>query len=618
MGRIWKTLLAGLVVVATTAPSYAQVSEDCFRSQALDPYRMLRRLALDINHKMPTYEEYLEMDGLDEVPESTIEAMLNSDRFRIMARRFHEDLLWPNLDGASLTAFNFRIDDNAITKTYRFVSANRQRSFRGQPVTCLDQPQVEYYEGEATFNNGQPSLPYKVPKPININEDEGVWQEGYVCVKPYFGVGMNANNVSKGDCPPGEIKVCAFDAQTATSAPMFRKIQGVPQIEQGVFQLQDGNPMVTDCESSAGPQNLACGAGVGLRISYASGVENTLWEEMREQLGRLIDDHTVGGLPYSEMLTTDRIYMNERLYFFKKYLSKATSPINKTYNEWQEGDAAIPEGELDYENRDFEVTTQDLEMGHSGILTHSAYTLRFQTNRARANRFRTVFTKQYFIPPDDPEDESSGACDPEADDLTQRCTCRYCHQVLEPMAAYWGNISEAGSALLSDPEIFPIYEPLCDHTGEECCRGPGGTSFVPEGTCAGQVKGVTECPDAACARFYVNDPEQPNPGVLIPYQFAYTAEGAEPLDAYYQGIADHIETGPKSFAESVIDSGQFHSAMVQNLFEYLMGRSMILDPSRPDNEIDILTTLKEEFEGHDDFRLIVKSLVMLEQYGRVR
>ena len=95
------------------------------------------------------------------------------------------------------------------------------------------------------------------------------------------------------------------------------------------------------------------------------------------------------------------------------------------------------------------------------------FMLRFQTNRSRANRFRIVFTGQYFIPPEQPETAESGECEEVTADVTQQCTCRYCHQVLEPLAQYWGGFFEAGSVENSDMEI---YMSLCDPRQYE----PGG------------------------------------------------------------------------------------------------------------------------------------------------
>jgi len=235
-------------------------------------------------------------------------------------------------------------------------------------------------------------------------------------------------------------------------------------------------------------------------------------------------------------------------------------------------------------------------MGHSGILTLPIFSLRFQTNRGRANRFRTVFTKQYFVPSDTPEDPELTGCDPDSDDLTQRCTCRDCHQLLEPLAANWAMVSEAGSALMSDRSVFPIYQPECDQT-------------------------LSPQERFRCSRFYVTDEGQQNPGVLISHQYAYVEEGEEPeavLSPLHYQIYQNLEAGPRGAAQKIIDSGEFHAAMVQHLFEHFMGREMNFDAGDPNNEVALFSTLTDEFKAHDNFKTMVKRIVMLDQYRSVR
>ena len=108
--------------------------------------------------------------------------------------------------------------------------------------------------------------------------------------------------------------------------------------------------------------------------------------------------------------------------------------LGRTINYHSIGDPALLE-EPDYMDETWRVAARsDI---HAGVQTLPAYLLRFQTNRARANRFRIAFTGQYFIPPEQPEDAAESDCVEETGDVTQQCTCRYCHQVLEPLAQYW-------------------------------------------------------------------------------------------------------------------------------------------------------------------------------------
>ena len=144
---------------------------------------------------------------------------------------------------------------------------------------------------------------------------------------------------------------------------------------------------------------------------------------------------------------TQRTHINGRISFWRKNLAPLVN-LNKTINDWGVTDAPVPD-ELDY--NDLTWTPAERSGDHAGILTLPGYTLRFHTNRGRANRFRVVFTGQYFVPPAGADTD----CDPETDDLTERCTCRHCHQVLEPLAAHFATVIEAGSAMV-DADLLPL------------------------------------------------------------------------------------------------------------------------------------------------------------------
>ena len=120
---------------------------ECYRPGELDKYKLLRRLSLDLRDRLPDYSEYEALHVLDGVPESVIDEYLSSDEFRVVSRRFHERLLWPNLKEVELTAFNFRVD-NRNQPAYSLLQAFRRKSFRNSTsATCMDQPQPEdaYY-----------------------------------------------------------------------------------------------------------------------------------------------------------------------------------------------------------------------------------------------------------------------------------------------------------------------------------------------------------------------------------------------------------------------------------------------------------------------------------------
>ncbi len=90
------------------------------------------------------------------------------------------------------------------------------------------------------------------------------------------------------------------------------------------------------------------------------------------------------------------------------------------------------------------------------------------------------------------------------------------------------------------------------------------------------------------------------------------------LDALHQKIRANLDSGPSGFAAEILENGQFHSAMVQNLFEVFLGREMNLDPGDPANEIEQLSLYAGDFATHNDFVELVRQLVTSPAYQRSR
>jgi len=293
-------------------------------------------------------------------------------------------------------------------------------------------------------------------------------------------------------------------------------------------------------------------------------------------------DHTTGGLAYSEMLTTPSIHMNGRIAFYQKYLAQMTN-LGNTYNAWQPGDAP-QQDDPGFFDREWYVAERSGP--HSGILSMPAYTLRFQTNRGRANRARIAFENRYFEPPS--SDDTEG-CSSDSDDLTERCTCRYCHGTLEPLAAFWAPVAEAGSALVDG---FPTYRDDCI-TPAGSQQGPGMGGFDP-----------------TCDRFYVTDSDNERAGWLLTHEFADEETHPE--------VNANVAAGPAQFAENIILDGSFSRGAVEHVFEHFIRHEMNLAASDPYNEIQLLEELAIDLETHDEFVRLVKSVIELEQYRRVR
>jgi hypothetical protein len=221
-------------------------------------------------------------------------------------------------------------------------------------------------------------------------------------------------------------------------------------------------------------------------------------------------------------------------------------------------------------------------------LTLPAYTLRFQTNRARANRFRIAFQGEYFVPP---SSSDLTGCTTDAKDLTQRCYCRDCHRVLEPLAAHFAVVAEAGSGLLTDFEKIVYTQAECN---------------------AAVLPGADQ---SACNRFYAKgtgpDPNDPSKMVdvwrLLPLQYADD----------HPEIAAGYDAGPAPLAQSIIQDGTFARATVAYLFSFLMRREMDLDPVNEDNELALVDELAKEFQADDNLPRLAKRIVKLAAFRRM-
>ena len=536
------TLIAVGCIIPMSAPARAtsvaeNLSAQCYSSQELDRYRLLRRLSLDLRQQLPSYEEYLALDDESDIPKALIDDWLASDAFRQTMRRFHEDLLWPSLNGVSLTDVNARI---AIQNArYVLLGQGRKRTFRGGngTQTCGNFEQTEFNP------DGSP-----IPREETTPDGLPFQQDGWVWVEPYW-------------APGTQVQVCAFDAQAASV---------------GQF---------ADCATLDGMSDPKCGCGPNLRHCYGEGAESAFRDDMREQLGRLVDDIAVGGRPYSELVTTRRQWVNGRYEFWRKYMGPMVS-INKTWNVPGPGDAPTSEAPS---FSDLEWRLVERSGHHAGVQTMPAFLLRFQTNRSRANRFRTVFTSQYFVPA---EGAAAEGCSDDTTDLTNRCVCQTCHQVLEPLAAHFAEFVEAGLSAF-DHDIYPVNHDTCANLEQ-----------LPEP----QRRRIA----ATCRRFYVMEDGEPNIGTLIPWQYA---DGDGQL---HQTIAANIASGPLGLGESTIASGLFHTSTVRNMFRFLMGRDMNLDPTDALNELDLLSDIATEFQVHDDLTQLVATLIDLPQYRRIR
>ena len=371
--------------------------------------------------------------------------------------------------------------------------------------------------------------------------------------------------------PGTQVKVCAFDAQALpTSLGTAPCPEGAPK---------QGPKACVACDSTNASSTGRCGCGPNLRWCYSENTDKAILASLEESLLRVIDDAVMGATPYSQILTGEGTYVDGRIAFWMRHLSRAAN-TRKTYNPSVPEDGAVDD-DPDYTDTVFAPLARSGI--HSGVLTHPAFTLRFQTNRGRANRARVAFSGLYFVPPSGLDT----GCNETTDDLTERCTCRQCHQTLEPLAAHFAGVAEAGSALMTDHEVYPLYRADCD---------PTISSKIP----------------ADCLRFYATEVTAHKPGTLLPYQYLDD-------DTFTHGLGlAAADEGPAGMAADLIETGQFHTAIVASLWRRLLGRELQLDDEAPGNDAALQAELVSDFAATDDFRGLVRAIVTSAQYRRIR
>jgi hypothetical protein len=548
-----RLLLVGLLTVALAMvpPVVANAAgEMCTDGQELDKYRLLRRISLDLRSRVPDISEYEQLHGSDGIPETMLDEWLVSDPFRVTMRRFHASLLWPNPGGVQFNNVQAIIAPINIggETIWDILSTSRRNKWRSnnQGAYCADVDQLTL----GTTAEGFPST-----QTVDVGNGQEGEIEGWVWVSPYWD-------------PNTSIKVCAFAAM---------------EFEQGKN---------APCGGIGAFNDPGCGCGPELRWCYGDGVTQAIRASMSEQIFQHVDALSVGDgagtvAPYSDLILSTKIYSNGTLDFFDKHLAPLFNPT-RTMDLTGPGDRPLPD---DPDFTDNTWVESDRGWPHAGIQTMAAYTLRFNTNRARANRFRIAFTHQYFVPP---AVSDTTACTTDAEDLTQRCVCKDCHQVVEPLAAYWAFHAQNGSGMFTDEDIFPPYN----------------------ATCADGAEGLSGLARFFCELFYVvpTSDETVRPGWLLPLQYA----DPDSEEMIHQQIYENSEGGPGAWAEELVTTGVWQAAMVQHLWQYLMGRPMNLDLADPDNELGVLATLATNLQADDSLPALVSAMIALPAYRRVR
>ena len=523
MMRRLATVLA--VSLGVCAAAYAQ--EACDDTVDADRHRLLRQLTLDLLGRVPTVEE---LDALgDQVTEADVDRLLDSTEFSTFVRRHHKDLLWPstealdivNAAGGLLLPASFYYDGGDPERLFLLFVGIYER---GGLVPCRDEPAEWDDAGNLVFED----------------YGDGTRREGYVMVEPSW-------------APETEVKVCALEARINEFA-------------------NNGQP----CSNFNGMATGSCGCGPNLQHCASIPVVLDTVQSLQDQLLRMVEQPIDEGKPYTEMLLGTTEPVNGRLVHYYRYLAPmAVDPIVFVPPVAVEDLPDIPYGDLEWHD------VQRAHGKHSGLLTSISFLLRFQTSRARANRFHHAFLCDPFVAPADglpsPNDECS-----QNPNLKERCGCDFCHTRLEPAASWWGRFAEAGTMYV-DPAIYPPYNSRC----AACARNGGqGCDFI-------------------CQRFYVTQighPDlEPFAGVLKSYLFRSDEE------------VEHVETGPRGFVQQSLDSGALPACVAEKLFTRLYHREPSADEKRTE-----LTRFTTAFIDSDyDFKSLVKTLVMDPAYGRM-
>lgn len=521
--------LACLLATAV-APAAVAAEESCDDTVEVDRFRHLRQLTLDLWGRVPTEDELRALTSEDEVPEAAIDAMVEAPEFDVFLTRHHSDLLFPNINGLDLVSPAALL----LPAMYAGAQGDPDRLFnifvsfyerRELYAPCKDEPAEFDENGDIVFED----MP------------DGTRREGWVMVEPYW-------------APGTEVKVCAAEARTNPTT----YTSNIP------------------CDTANGMYSGECGCGPNLEHCADYYVALGMISNLRDQMLRMVMRPIHEGRPYTEILTDSREELNGPLAHYYKHLAvMAIDPLVLV--------PPVPAdtlAEVSYADAEWRTYERWPEI-HSGVLTSLSYLLRFQTARARANRFYNAFLCEPFQAPEGGLPSPNDECSQEPN-LRERCGCSYCHVKLEPAAAHWGRFAEAGTMYI-DPAQYPIYEPRCAACAEH-----------PERDC-----------DPACERFYVTEvghpKEAPFAGVLRAYEWRGEDEVA------------NVEAGPRKAVEGAVADGRLAACTVTQLFKRLYRR----EPTEDEMGTALPAWANEFQEGGFDFKALVKTMVKADGYRRM-
>ncbi|MEZ0312606.1 MAG: hypothetical protein ACAI38_12595 [Myxococcota bacterium] len=577
-------LVSAIAVFAISMPmareARAQANACMPDDGVLEAHRYLRAMSLDLRGELPSDDELAALDAAADPLTRARELereWLMSDAFAERVVRRHHDLLWNNLGNQGLVGNQQGIaptrvpleDGTTATKLiYTRPANNRSLLYRGimvggalpvitKQIPCLAIPQATLnamtdaqikakWGTTVTYGerNGIRYIDLRNPlSATDTNVDTLYHREGYVDVHPFW-------------APATTISICAFDGQEREVS-----VDGVTRCDD-TFLI--GN-------------DLSCGCGPSLRHCGVGEVTTTLLKSFAKAVDLQVRDAVQGGGNYYDgLFLSSKTYVNGPMAFFYTYL-------NTVYRQLDLAPAPVPNLPSDLIDFTKVDDWRAIEVGPhaAGVLTSPGFLLRFQTNRARANRFFDKFLclplqapAQGLPAPDDP-------CSAEPD-LQKRCGCGYCHIVLEPAAAHWGRWSESGAAYLSAAE-YPK-----DRTDCTACAASGNPA-----SCS------LECRQ----RYHITPQMAGDPylGVFRPYVFLKEQHFA------------NVENGPRLLVLSSMVDGSLQDCTVRQAFEWLVGRA----PESNDEEAWVAQLGDDFAAANYDYGELIRAIVESDNYRRV-
>jgi hypothetical protein len=501
-----------LALVGTSASSAATSPEECAPGEQTDALRLLRQISLDVRGRIPTLEEYAQVEAIGGVDAATLDGMFASPDYFAGIRTYHRALVWGGLGDDTRVVGNQRLLNGGGATPY-FVNG-LQTQFRGRNgLSCLDQLQTQFDAA------GRPEPIERITDAAcrgGFGGDGTCVREGYVMVRPYWS--------------DTQVKVCAFDAQSLAT---------------GI-----GTPAPT-CDAFT--SNRGCGCGPGLRYcaTERDGVSDRFRAALAEEAVRIFDMVIREDRSYFDAFTTRQTFVNGPLRHFYTYLAGEAAPLRANNLVGYDPDMpALPA--LAFGARDTWIAV-NRGPSHAGALTTAGFLLRMASNRSRVNRFYTAFRCEPFLPlADGLPPDSDGTPDP---NLRTRAGCADCHERIEPAAAHWGRWrTQSQFGHVASPAMSftaPTAEcRTCGGNGQPACSAYCNAYFVTPSTSsdAGELAMWRGFPQA---RAYLSEAEAAvadlGPSALVDSE----AEQARVATCTVRTLAEHLLGRPLAEDEAV-------------------------------------------------------------------